>query len=260
MNRIEALFREKKNGILSVYFSAGFPELDDTVTVLEVLAESGADMVEIGMPFSDPVADGPTIQQSNKQALDNGMSLKVLFRQLEHFRKNTHIPVILMGYFNPVMQYGVEAFCRSCHSTGIDGVILPDLPMDEYEMHYRDLFDAYGLLNILLITPQTSDERIRRIDDLSGGFVYMVSSASTTGSRKGLTDDQLAYFRRINHMGLKKPRLIGFGISNHESFAEACSYARGAIIGSAFIRILSESKSLKKDIRNYIQSVKGIKP
>jgi tryptophan synthase alpha chain len=259
MNRIESLFRGKKGGILSVYFSAGFPGLDDTMTVLETLAESGADMVEIGMPFSDPVADGPTIQQSNKRALDNGMSLSVLFSQLENFRNRINIPVILMGYFNPVMQYGVEAFCRDCRSTGIDGVILPDLPMDEYERRYRALFDSCGLLNILLITPQTSEERIRRIDDLSGGFVYMVSSASTTGAKQGLTENQLAYFDRINNMGMKKPRLIGFGISDRESFKEACSYAHGAIIGSAFIKVLSESKSLKEDIRKYIQSVKGVK-
>ncbi len=259
MNRIDLLFNKKKNGVLSVYFSAGFPGLNDTITVLEALAESGTDMVEIGMPFSDPVADGPTIQQSNKAALDNGMSLRVLFSQLENFRDKIKIPVILMGYFNPVMQYGVEAFCRACRRVGVDGVILPDLPMDEYEMHYRELFESYNLLNILLITPQTSEERIRRIDELSGGFVYMVSSASTTGARKGLTDDQRTYFERISNMGLSKPRLIGFGISDHDSFAEACSYAHGAIIGSAFIKILSESKSLKEDIKKYIQSVKGIK-
>ena len=257
MNRIESLFREKKNGILSVYYSAGFPALGDTVTVLEALAESGADMVEIGIPFSDPVADGPTIQQSNKRALDNGMTLKLLFEQLRDFRKKIRIPVILMGYFNPVMQYGPEAFCRSCRETGIDGLILPDLPMDEYALHYRDLFASYGLLNILLITPQTPEQRIRQIDDLSGGFVYMVSSASTTGAKKGLTKDQLDYFERINKMQLKKPRLIGFGISDHDSFREACTFANGAIIGSAFIRILSESHSLREDIGKFIRSVKG---
>ena len=257
MNRIESLFRGKKNGILSVYYSAGFPALGDTVTVLETLAESGADMVEIGIPFSDPVADGPTIQQSNKRALDNGMTLKLLFEQLRDFRKKIRIPVILMGYFNPVMQYGPEAFCRSCRETGIDGLILPDLPMDEYALHYRDLFASYGLLNILLITPQTPEQRIRQIDDLSGGFVYMVSSASTTGAKKGLTKDQLDYFERINKMPLKKPRLIGFGISDHDSFREACTFANGAIIGSAFIRILSGSHSLREDIGKFIRSVKG---
>lgn len=258
MNRIELLFQEKKSGILSVYFSAGYPRLNDTVPVLKALSLGGVDMVEIGIPFSDPVADGPTIQQSNKTALDNGMSLKVLFAQLENFRKHIKIPVILMGYFNPVMQYGVESFCRSCKEAGIDGVILPDLPMDEYLLHYRDLFEAYGLLNVLLITPQTSKDRIRRIDELSGGFVYMVSSASTTGVKKELSERQLDYFDHVGKMGLKKPRLIGFGISDHESFSKACSYARGAIVGSAFIKLLSHSKAIKEDVRKYVMSVKGI--
>lgn len=256
MNRIESLFKKKKDRILSVYFSAGYPHLDDTLPVLEALSEHGADMIEIGIPFSDPIADGPTIQQSNKIALDNGMSLKVLFDQLKNFDNQKDIPILLMGYLNPVMQYGVEAFCVDCKEVGVDGVILPDLPMDEYESNYKELFDSIGLLNVLLITPQTAESRIRRIDELSEGFIYMVSSASTTGVKKSLSKEQLDYFERIGEMELKNPRLIGFGISDNESFIQACKYAEGAIIGSAFIKLLSESKSISEDIRKFIASIK----
>ena len=256
MNKIELLFAKKKSRVLSVYFSAGYPHLEDTVPVLEALSENGADMIEIGMPFSDPIADGPVIQQSNKISLDNGMSLKVLFEQLESFDNQNDIPILLMGYLNPVMQYGMEAFCESCQRAGVDGVILPDLPMDEYQSHYKELFDSYGLFNILLITPQTSETRIRKIDKLSGGFVYMVSSASTTGVKKSLSKDQLDYFARIRKMELKNPRLIGFGISDNESFIQACKYANGAIIGSAFIKLLSESKAIRDDIGKFILSIK----
>jgi len=256
MNRIKSLFEKKKSRVLSVYFSAGYPHLEDTVPVLEALSDNGADMIEIGMPFSDPIADGPVIQQSNKIALDNGMSLKVLFEQLENFDNKNDIPILLMGYLNPVMQYGMEAFCESCQRAGVDGVILPDLPMDEYQSHHKELFDSFGLLNILLITPQTTETRICKIDKLSGGFVYMVSSASTTGVKKSLSKDQLDYFARINKMELKNPRLIGFGISDNESFIQACDYANGAIIGSAFIKLLSESKAIRDDVSKFVLSIK----
>jgi len=256
MNKIKSLFEKRNGNVLSVYFSAGYPHLNDTLPVLEALSEHGADMIEVGMPFSDPIADGPTIQQSNKIALDNGMTLKILFDQLKNFDNQGDVPILLMGYLNPVMQYGIEAFCKSCKEAGVDGVILPDLPMDEYVNNYKELFDSYGILNVLLITPQTSESRIRRIDELSGGFVYMVSSASTTGIKQGLSEDQLDYFERIRTMELKNPRLIGFGISDNESFMQACKYADGAIIGSAFIKLLFESKSVKEDARKFIASIK----
>jgi len=251
------LYEIKRERILSVYFTAGFPKLQDTMTIIRDLQEAGADIVEVGIPYSDPVADGPTIQESNKIALDNGISLKIIFEQLKELRQQISIPVILMGYINPVLQYGVEAFCKKCQETGIDGVILPDLPMQEYQDEYKVTFERHGLLNIFLITPQTSDQRILEIDSNSSGFIYMVSSASTTGAKSGISEEQVQYFRRVQAMKLKNPTLIGFGISNNETFNQACQHSSGAIIGSAFINLLRKSQDLKRDISTYIKSVKG---
>ena len=257
-NRIDKVFQEKKAGILSVYFTAGFPQLEDTVPIMEYLQEGGADLIEIGVPFSDPMADGPTIQASNQAALNNGMTLEKLFEQLRHVREKVRIPIILMGYFNPVVQYGIERFCKACEQVGVDGLIIPDLPMQDYIDFYKRDFDKYGIYNIFLITPQTSSERVRLIDNNSSGFIYMVSSASITGAKSSISGDQVDYFTRINEMELKNPRLIGFGISNRETFTTACQYASGAIIGSAFIKVLQQSKNLKQDVINYIKSVKGL--
>ncbi len=256
-NRIDQVFEEKEESILSVYYTAGFPALNDTVRIAEYLEKAGADFIEIGMPFSDPLADGPTIQDSSTQALHNGMSLKLLFEQLRDVRQSVSLPMILMGYMNPVMQFGVENFCQHCQQVGVDALILPDLPMQEYLNEYKELFESYGLYNIFLITPQTSEARIRLIDEHSHGFIYMVSSASITGAKSNITEEQLAYFDRIRAMKLKNPTLIGFGISNYETFSHACSYANGAIIGSAFIKVLQESNDLEKSITQFITSVKG---
>lgn len=238
-NRIHQKLQENKK-ILSIYFTAGYPELEDTVPILEKLQESGVDMVEIGLPFSDPLADGPTIQKSSTKALKNGMTSARLFDQLKDIRKTVHIPLIIMGYFNPVMQYGVERFCAQCAETGIDGLIIPDLPVDIYEEEYKEMFEKYGLANIFLITPQTSDERIRFIDSVSDGFIYMVSSASVTGAKNAFGDVQKQYFERIHRLQLKNPQIIGFGISNSETYQAATQLAQGAIIGSAFIKFLNE--------------------
>jgi tryptophan synthase alpha chain len=257
-NRIEQLFEEEKERILSVYFSAGFPRLNDTSGIMKYLDKSGADIIEVGIPFSDPVADGPTIQESNKAALDNGISLKLIFEQLADIRKEVNIPIILMGYINPVLQYGIEAFCEKCAEVGVDGVILPDLPMQEYLDAYKSTFEKYGLHNIFLITPQTSESRVREIDDNSKGFIYMVSSASTTGAKMDISEEQVNYFQRIKEMNLNNPTLIGFGISNKETFDQACTYASGAIIGSAFINVLKNASNLQEDISEFIKSIKGI--
>jgi tryptophan synthase alpha chain len=256
MNRIIELFSQKKDQVLNVYYTAGYPALDHTLPVLESLQEAGADMVEIGMPYSDPVADGPTIQQSNDVALQNGMTVKLLFKQLAAMRSRIHIPVLLMGYLNPVVQFGVENFCARCKETGVDGVILPDMPMQVYMDEYKPTFDAAGLLNVFLITPQTSPERIRQIDALSQGFIYMVSSASVTGSTKGIQQEQENYFKRVMEMELQNPTMIGFGISDHDSFEKACQYANGAIIGSAFIKVLQQSTDLKRDILQFVRQIK----
>lgn len=257
MNRIEELFQTKKQDILNIYFTAGFPALNDTVTILASLQKAGTDIVEIGMPYSDPVADGETIQSSNQKALENGMSLKVLFQQLEGIRnKEITVPIVLMGYFNPVYQFGVEEFCKKCQETGIDGLILPDLPVEEYQRNYKTIFDKYGLLNIFLITPQTSSERIRLIDEISEGFIYMVSSASVTGAVTGVSHNMEEYFKRVNAMNLKNPRLIGFGIKDRETFAKASKSASGAIIGSQFVRVLETATDLSADIDKFVKSLK----
>ncbi len=240
MNRIPKKLSEKKK-LLSIYFTAGYPKLADTVEIIQQLEKNGVDMVEIGLPFSDPLADGPTIQASSQTALKNGMTTDLLFRQLKNIRETVSIPLILMGYFNPVLQFGVENFCRKCAEVGIDGLILPDLPLAEFEENYAEIFKKYGLINIFLITPQTSEERIQQIDDASKGFIYMVSSASVTGSSKGFGTDQEKYFERIVSLQLKNPQIVGFGINNSETFQQATKHAKGAIIGSAFIKMLSEN-------------------
>jgi len=254
-NRINKLFQEKKEGILSVYFTAGHPQLDDTATIIRELVINGVDLIEIGMPFSDPVADGPVIQKSSLVALQNGMSIRKLFEQLADIRKSVDIPLILMGYLNPVLQYGIEAFCKKCNETGIDGLILPDLPMDIYQEEFKTIFEANNLHNILLITPQTSDERLKQIDEASSGFIYMVSSNSTTGAKSNVTDFQREYFDRIRSKNLKNPYLIGFGISNAETFENACQFASGAIIGSAFVKSLEEEGTLEQKISGFIHRI-----
>lgn len=258
MNRIETLFEQKKENILSIYYTAGYPDLEDTTKVLQYLQEAGADLIEIGIPFSDPVADGPTIQESNQVALKNGMSVKKLLQQLGNIRESIDIPILLMGYLNPIMQYGVEAFCEDVAAVGIDGLIIPDLPMLSYQEDYKACFEKHGLLNIFLITPQTSEARIREIDKESKGFIYMVSSASITGARSGISDTQLTYFERIKAMNLTTPTLIGFGISDNATFSKACEYATGAIIGSAFVKLLGNSEDKKESIKTYIAQVKGV--
>jgi tryptophan synthase alpha chain len=239
MNRINIKLEENKK-ILSIYFSAGYPNLNDTVQIIQDLEKSGVDMIEIGLPFSDPLADGPTIQESSTKALHNGMTTKLLFEQLTNIRNSVKIPLIIMGYFNPILQYGVEEFCRKCQEIGIDGLIIPDLPVAIYAENYKETFEKYGLINIFLITPQTSEERIRFIDNVSNGFIYMVSSASVTGNSIGFGNEQESYFARIAQMKLKNEQIIGFGISNKETFMQATQFAKGAIIGSAFIKHLTK--------------------
>ncbi|MFN0049698.1 MAG: tryptophan synthase subunit alpha [Cytophagales bacterium] len=253
-NRITKLFSEKSNNILSIYFTAGYPQLENTVPMLEAIQDAGASLVEIGMPFSDPLADGPVIQESSMTAIKGGMSIPKLFEQLKDIRKTVHIPLVLMGYINPVMQYGVEKFAQKASEIGIDGVILPDLPLQEYLEEYKAIFEKYNLKNIFLITPQTSDERVRYIDSCTDGFIYMVSSASTTGTKEGTADSQIGYFDRINSLGLKNPRVIGFGIKDKASFQKACQYATGAIIGSAFVQAVSTTNPVEDGAR-FIKSV-----
>jgi tryptophan synthase alpha chain len=255
MNRIHYLFNTKQDRVLSIYFTAGFPKLEDTIPVMEAIEAGGADIIEIGIPYSDPIADGPTIQDSNMIALENGMSMKKLFDQLKGFRAKVHLPVVLMGYLNPIIQFGMEEFCQKCKEVGVDGLIVPDLPMQQYLDEYKSLFDSYGLVNTFLISPQTSEKRIREIDENTDGFIYMVSSHSITGAKADISDEQIAYFERVKAMNLKNPRLIGFGISDAQTFTTASQYSNGAIIGSAFIKTVKNSQNLSKDIQEYIQSV-----
>ena len=243
MNRLDKLFTEKKENILSIYFTAGYPQKDDTVRIIKELEQSGVDLIEIGIPFSDPVADGPTIQESSKVALKNGMSIKLLFSQLEDIRKEVSMPIILMGYLNPIMQYGIEVFCKKAQEIEIDGLIIPDLPFDLYVREYKELFSKYNLHNINLITPSTSDKRIKLIDENSTSFIYVVSSASTTGTKQADNNVLKSVFERLEN--IKSPTLIGFGISDKKTFNNACGYANGAIIGSAFVKSLAENIKLK---------------
>ena len=253
MNRIDQKFQEDKK-LLSIYFSAGHPNLEDTVPILKKLQAAGVDMVEIGLPFSDPLADGPTIQESSTKALRNGMTTEKLFSQLENIREHIDIPLVLMGYFNPMMQYGIEKFCQRCEAIGIDGLIIPDLPVDVYHEEYKTLLDAHGLYNMFLITPQTPEERIRYIDEVSNGFIYMVSSASVTGAKNTFGQTQTDYFDRIAKMGLSTPTVVGFGISNAETYTAATTHSKGAIIGSAFIQFL-ENEGVDK-INQFISSIR----
>lgn len=244
------------NGLLSIYFTAGYPTLNSTVELAKTLEESGVDFLEIGFPYSDPVADGPTIQHSSEEALKNGMTLKVLFEQLQNLRKHVSIPVFLMGYVNPVLQFGVENFCKACKEVGVNGTIIPDLPMYEYEELYKGIFEENGISNIFLVTPQTSEARIRKIDKLSTSFIYLLSSNATTGNNLAIEDQAEAYFKRIKDMHLENPIVIGFGISNHETFKKATAYANGAIVGTAFVKLLAQQDYLRK-IPEFIKSFKS---
>lgn len=252
MNRIKRKLKENKK-LLSIYFSAGFPKLDDTVEIIKELEKNNVDFIEIGLPFSDPLADGPTIQDSSSKALKNGMNTNNLFSQLANIRNSVKIPLIIMGYFNPILQYGVEKFCKKCEEVGIDGCIIPDLPVQIFHKNYKKIFDKYGLINIFLITPQTSENRIKYIDEVSDGFIYLVSSSSTTGGINGFGNEQLNYFKRISRMNLKNPLITGFGISDKKSFNEATSYSNGGIIGSAFIKHLKTEGISKID--KFVQSI-----
>jgi len=253
MNRIQQKLQENKK-LLSIYFTAGYPSLNDTATIIQNLEKSGVDMIEIGLPFSDPLSDGPTIQASSTQALKNGMTTEILFNQLQDIRKTVEIPLIIMGYFNPMLQYGVEAFCKKCQEIGVDGLIIPDLPVDVYKEDYQETFEKYGLINVFLITPQTSDKRIHFIDSISNGFIYMVSSSSVTGSQSGFGDNQKHYFERISNMDLKNPQIVGFGINNNATFNQATKHAKGAIIGSAFIKFLTNNSV--GEIDKFIKSIR----
>lgn len=252
MNRIKRKLKENKK-LLSIYFSAGFPKLDDTVEIIKELEKNNVDFIEIGLPFSDPLADGPTIQDSSSKALKNGMNTNCLFNQLANIRNTVKIPLIIMGYFNPILQYGVEKFCKKCEEVGIDGCIIPDLPVQIFHENYKKIFDKYGLINIFLITPQTTENRIKYIDEVSDGFIYLVSSSSTTGGINGFGNEQLNYFKRISRMNLKNPLITGFGISDKKSFNEATSYSNGGIIGSAFIKHL-KTKGISK-IDEFVKSI-----
>ena len=253
MNRINQTLNQDKK-LLSIYFTAGFPQLEDTVPILEQLQEANVDIIELGLPFSDPLADGPTIQESSTQALRNGMTTDKLFNQLEGIRDRIHVPLIMMGYFNPLMQYGVERFCKRCQEVGIDGLIIPDLPVDVYHEQYQSLFQQYGLLNMFLITPQTPDDRIRFIDQASTGFIYMVSSAATTGTQGSFGNTQQKYFQRIADMKLQSKLLVGFGISNAETYQAAVAQSQGAIIGSAFIKHLEANGN--KSVQDFVKTIR----
>ena len=257
MNRIQQAFQTKGKNLLNVYFTAGYPTLDATVPLIQTLAAAGADIIEIGMPFSDPLADGPVIQQSSTAALANGMNMRVLFRQLQDIRQTVpDTPLLLMGYLNPVMQFGMENFCRQAAEAGVDGIILPDLPLDDYVDEYQEVFRRYNLKPVFLISPQTSEARIRRIDELTDSFLYLVSGPGTTGGQNTQGEGvQEAYFERIAAMKLRNPRLIGFGIGDKASFARACSYAEGAIIGSAFIRALDGTQDAPAAAKAFVSSV-----
>jgi len=255
MNRIKELFERKQKDILSIYFTAGFPHLNDTVDVIKELQANGIDLIEVGIPFSDPMADGPTIQESGSIALKNGMTLRKLFEQLENIRKDVHIPLIMMGYLNPIMQYGFENFCIKCKEIGLDGAIIPDLPFNDYLQEYKPIAEKYDIKIVMLITPETSEERIRLIDEHTDSFIYMVSSAATTGAQKSFDEQKKAYFKKINSMNLRNPRLIGFGISNKDTLQAAQDNSSGAIIGSKFITLLKDNQTIKEAVSELKRSL-----
>ena len=238
MNRLKELFATKNQNLCSVFFTAGFPNLNDSINIIENLGKSGVDFIEVGLPYSDPLADGPTIQHSSEVALNNGINLDVIFNQLKSIKETNKTPLVLMGYLNQVLKYGEEKFCEQCVACGIETVILPDLPMIEYENHYQKLFASYGISSVFLVTPQTSEERIRKIDGLTEAFIYVVATASITGAKGEISAKQIAYFERIKAMNLKSTLIVGFGISNKSTFNKVCEYVNGAIIGSAFIKFL----------------------
>ena len=255
MNRINKLFKEEKNNILSIYFTAGYPSLNDTNEIIKTLDECRVDLIEIGMPFSDPIADGPVIQDSSNIAIKNGMNTSILFRQLKQIRNITQIPIVLMGYLNPVYQYGYENFINKIIDCDIDGVIIPDMPLSDYENNFKHQFDKFNISFISLISPNTSDKRIKEIDSISNGFIYVVSSSSITGKRSDFSDEQINYFKRVDDLKLINPKIIGFGISDRDSYRSACQYSNGAIIGTSFIKALS-GNNLKKSIKNYISGIR----
>ncbi len=255
-NRITELFASKKENILSVFFTAGFPKLTDTINIAQQLEKAGVEMIEIGIPFSDPVADGPTIQASNKVALENGMTVKLLLEQVRTIRETVTLPIILMGYLNPVFQYGVEKFIKEAKAVGVDGLILPDLPLAEYENSYKAILEEQQMSFSFLISPTTSDERIRIIDKLTNGFIYAVSSSSTTGIKNEFSEEQTTYFKKLKSLSLSAPFMIGFGVSSRETFSTVCKYASGAIVGSAFIKVIDQSTDLKKDIDLFVRSIR----
>jgi len=256
VNRLDKLFSEKKTGVLNMYCTAGYPQLNSTVEVITALQNNGADIIEIGIPYSDPIADGPVIQQSNMQALANGMSIPQLFEQLKNIRENIQLPIILMGYMNPVLQFGIDKFCEAAAAAGVDGIILPDLPMYEFETMYQQYFKTNNLRVIFLVTPETSEERIRKIDNLASGFIYAVSSSSTTGKTKAI-EDQQAYFKKLKDMNLTNPVLVGFGIKDKQTFDAACAYTNGAIIGSAYINALKNATDIAATTKDFINRIKG---
>src|SRR5688500_15770173 len=256
MNRITELFNRKKSRILNIYCTAGYPALDSTLEVMKALQANGADMIELGMPYSDPLADGPVIQASSAKAIENGMTISKLFTDLKDFRKDIHVPVILMGYMNPAMQFGFEEFCSKAAEAGIDGLILPDLPMYEYETEYGEIINRYGLKFIFLVTPETSEERIKILDRLSTGFLYAVSSSSTTGNEKSM-EQQAGYFKKLQEMNLNNPVLIGFGIKNNDTFNAACKFSNGAIIGTAYIKALEHNGSINSVTKKFIDGIVG---
>jgi tryptophan synthase alpha chain len=254
MTRIEKLFKHKQQNVLNVYCTAGFPKLENTLDVMAALQDNGADLIELGMPYSDPLADGEVIQQSGAVALKNGMTIAILFEQLKEMRSTIHLPVILMGYMNPVIQYGFENFCAKAAEVGIDGLILPDLPMYEYESEYGAIINKYNLNLIFLVTPETKEERLIRIDELSSGFLYAVSSSSTTGNNKDISEQE-SYFKKLHDMNLKNPVLVGFGIKDRQTFEAACKHTNGAIIGSAYIKALGNGKDVASATKEFLETV-----
>ena len=254
MTRIQELFQQKQKKVLNLYCTAGFPQLDSTVPVMKALQNNGANLIELGMPYSDPLADGPVIQASSARALHNGMTIALLFDQLKDFRKEIHVPVILMGYLNPLLQYGFEKFCQKAKAVGIDGLIIPDIPMYEYEKEYKEIIKKHGLDFIFLITPETSEERIRQLDEKSSGFLYAVSSSSITGSDKDFSAVE-NYLERIGNMHLKNPVLVGFGIRDKATFQTACKYTNGAIIGTAYIKAIEQTKDIERSTKEFLDRV-----